>query len=118
MRSPCETGYRRPLSIIDERLVSMHFADHPSDHSGDRAGHAILASANGQAFTSLLRPATPRAERYAIGRALRRRVPRSALAEFARPSDGVDPIELITMAHRGRVDWLVPVRVGRMLASP
>ncbi len=96
----------------------MDHADQPDEYSAGRAGHAVLASADGRGFASLLHRATPRAERYAIGRALRGRVPRSALGDFAVPSDRADPIELIAKAHQGRLDWLIPVRIGRMATSP
>jgi uncharacterized protein (DUF2252 family) len=29
-----------------------------------------------------------------------------------------DPVQLIKQSHEGRLDWLIPVRVGRMTASP
>jgi hypothetical protein len=41
--------------------------------------HVVLADADAEGFASLRRPATPRSERYAIGRALRGQAPRSSL---------------------------------------
>ena len=41
----------------------------------------VLATVDGQAYGSLRTPATPRAERYALGRGLRKQVPRSSLSE-------------------------------------
>ena len=38
-------------------------------------GHVVLASADSEAFTSLRRRPTARADRYRMGRELRRRVP-------------------------------------------
>jgi hypothetical protein len=29
-----------------------------------------------------------------------------------------DPVQLITECHRGGLDWPIPVRVGRMAATP
>jgi uncharacterized protein (DUF2252 family) len=69
-------------------------------------------------FGSLRRPAPPRAERYEMGRALRERTPRSNLGQWTPPADRVDPVRQIIEAHEGRVPWLIPVRVGRMVASP
>jgi uncharacterized protein (DUF2252 family) len=81
-------------------------------------GHVVLASADSEAFTSLrLRP-TSRQDRYRIGRELRRRVPRRSLGDWAAPPGRPDPVQLITESHRGRLEWLIPVRVGRMTASP
>ncbi len=42
-------------------------------------GHVVLADADSQQFTSLRRRPTTRAERYEIGRGLRKAVPRSSL---------------------------------------
>lgn len=59
-----------------------------------------------------------RAERYALGKSLRRRVPRRSLADWTPPTDRPDPIELIEINHRGRAGRLIPIRAGRMVASP
>jgi uncharacterized protein (DUF2252 family) len=33
-------------------------------------------------------------------------------------ADRPDAVQLIIKSHRGRLDWMVPVRVGRMAATP
>ena len=81
-------------------------------------GHVVLASAEGDAFASLRRRSTSRRERYQIGRELRRRVPRSSLGRWSADRGRPDPVQLVIESHDGRLDWLVPVRVGRMTASP
>ena len=81
-------------------------------------GHTVLATADSQAFTSLRKRASSRAERYAIGRALRKKVPRKSLGRWQPAVDRPDPIELIIGSHRGRVERLIPVRVARMITSP
>jgi hypothetical protein len=58
------------------------------------------------------------AERAAKGRQLRSQVPRSSHAGFERPSDRPDPIELLVEQSSSRLQDLVPIRYGRMLASP
>ena len=80
-------------------------------------GHVVLPAVDGQSYASLRRRPTPRAERYRLGRQIRREVPRSALGtgRLARPTGRVQQVR---PAHEGRVDSLVPVRVGRMVASP
>jgi uncharacterized protein (DUF2252 family) len=88
------------------------------DETRDRGPHVVLASAEGEGFASLRRPPTPRHERYAMGKALRQRVPRPALGEWRAPTGRRDPVRQIAEAHEGRLDWLVPVRVSRMMASP
>jgi uncharacterized protein (DUF2252 family) len=56
--------------------------------------------------------------RYAAGRALRDQVPRAALGRWRAPKGRADPVDVLEEAHAGRVEELVPVRVGRMVASP
>jgi uncharacterized protein (DUF2252 family) len=57
-------------------------------------------------------------ERYAAGRALRDRVPRGRLGRWRPAADRPDPVDLIEEAHEGRLQRLIPLRVGRMVASP
>ncbi len=80
--------------------------------------HTVLADADGTAYRSLRQRPVTRAERYALGKSLRRRVPRKSLADWTAPSDRPDPVELINVGHPGRVDRLIPIRVGRMVDSP
>src|SRR5947209_8538377 len=81
--------------------------------------HVVMAGADSTAYSSLRRRPESRAERYQLGRALRKRVPRSSLGTWHPPAVGrPDPEELINESHEGRVDWLIPVRVSRMAASP
>jgi uncharacterized protein (DUF2252 family) len=53
-----------------------------------------------------------------MGKELRRVVPRSSLGDWPPPADRPDPVQLIIESHDGRLDWLIPVRVGRMIATP
>ncbi len=80
--------------------------------------HVVLASADSEAFTSLRRRSTSRRDRYQMGRELRQQVPRGALGDWAAPAGRPDPVRLVMESHLGRLDWLIPVRVGRMAASP
>ena len=88
------------------------------DGGRDRDQHVVLSSADSRGFVSLRQPATPRPERYAIGRSLRKRVPRSALGDWSAPESRVDTVQQIITTHQGRLDRLIPVRIGRMIASP
>ena len=81
-------------------------------------GHTVLASTDGAVFASLRHEAMSRAERYVIGRELRRQVPRSALATWTEDDRAADPVQQVIAANEGRLERLVPVRVGRMVASP
>lgn len=82
------------------------------------ARHTVLASADSEVFASLrLRP-TSREERYAMGRGLRKQVPRKSLGSWTPPADRPDPVDLLIESHQGRLDWLIPIRVARMVGSP
>jgi hypothetical protein len=81
-------------------------------------GHVVVASADSEAFTSLRRRSTSRLDRYRMGKQLRRQVPRSSLGDWSVQADRPDPVQLIIESHRGRLDWLLPLRVGRMTATP
>jgi uncharacterized protein (DUF2252 family) len=80
--------------------------------------HTVFADADGAAYSSLRHRPVERAERYAIGKRLRKRAPRSALAEWRVLTGRPDPVAQIMDSHEGRVGRLVPIRVGRMVASP
>src|SRR6478672_6787447 len=57
-------------------------------------------------------------ERRAAGRSLRQKVKRGDLGRWRHKEDRPDPVDLVEMAHSGRLERLVPVRIGRMVASP
>jgi uncharacterized protein (DUF2252 family) len=58
------------------------------------------------------------AERNARGKTARAAVPRESHAEFDPPSDRPDPLSLLEEQAKARVPELVPIRWGRMMASP
>ncbi|MDT4990506.1 MAG: hypothetical protein QOH97_398 [Actinoplanes sp.] len=78
----------------------------------------VLNSGDTSGFASLRRPAPPRAQRYELGRSLREQAPRTGLQYWTPAADRLDPLDQLAEAHQGRVPWLVPVRIGRMIASP
>jgi len=43
---------------------------------------------------------------------------RGELGRWRPKEDRPDPVDLVEQAHSGRLERLVPVRVGRMVASP
>lgn len=53
-----------------------------------------------------------------MGRRLRQRVPRNTLGDWKAPSNRPDPVTLIVESNKGRLQWLVPIRMQRMAASP
>ena len=58
------------------------------------------------------------ADRRAAGRALRKEVPRSSHAEWSPVAERPDPISLLEEQNLTRQAHLVPIRYGRMAASP
>jgi uncharacterized protein (DUF2252 family) len=57
-------------------------------------------------------------QRRAAGRKLREKLKRGELGHWHPKPDRANPVDLIEMAHSGRLERLVPVRVGRMVVSP
>jgi uncharacterized protein (DUF2252 family) len=57
-------------------------------------------------------------ERSANGRKARELVPRSRHGEWSPPADRTDPLEILALQATTRVPDLVPIRYGRMAASP
>jgi uncharacterized protein (DUF2252 family) len=80
--------------------------------------HVVLPGADAFTYQSLRHRPMPRKDRLALGRSLRQQVKRSELAAWKAPGTRVDPVELIRRSHEGRLERLIPIRVGRMLASP
>ena len=63
------------------------------------------------------RELSTRAERYAAGKALRDKAPRSSHAEWKPDPKRPDPISLLEEANTTRLEHLVPIRFGRMSIS-
>src|SRR5680860_599975 len=80
--------------------------------------HTVLAFTDSDAFGSLRKQPTSRRERFAIGKALRKQVPRKALGRWEAPVGRRNPVELIRESHEGRLEELIPIRVSRMVSSP
>lgn len=57
-------------------------------------------------------------EAHAAGLALREKTPVSACAVYQPRADRPDPVAFVEATNEGRVDQLVALRVGRMVASP
>jgi uncharacterized protein (DUF2252 family) len=89
-----------------------------SDSPNGVDSHVVHDMADSTPYASVRGRPIPRGQRRALGKALRREAPRSSLADWSPPPDRSDPVDLLDENHKGRIDWLVPVRVGRMTASP
>jgi uncharacterized protein (DUF2252 family) len=79
---------------------------------------APLGQDAGRSLVSLRTQVTTRTERTAIGRTLRETRPISQLSLWEVEQHRTVPVDLIRQSHEGRVDHLVPIRVGRMIGSP
>jgi hypothetical protein len=64
-----------------------------------------------------VRQATPE-ERAAFGREARAKVPRSRHGQWAPSAGRADPLEILALQATSRIPDLVPIRYGRMAASP
>jgi uncharacterized protein (DUF2252 family) len=57
-------------------------------------------------------------ERMAKGKALREKAHRKSQAEWNLPADRPDPVDILVESSKGRMPELIPIRYGRMMASP
>jgi hypothetical protein len=78
---------------------------------------AKTAAKMGRHLASRVRHPTAK-ERAARGKAARRAVPRASHADWSPAPDRRDPIEILQEQAATRLPELVPIRYGRMLASP
>ena len=69
-------------------------------------------------FVEAMPVTATRAERFAAGKALRAKAPRTSLGEWSLAADRPDPISLLEESCSSRVQELVPIRYGRMSLSP
>ena len=63
-------------------------------------------------------PKKTRAEQRAQGKSLRTQTPRQLHHKWSPSPNRYDPIDLLQKQDQGRVEKLVPIKYGRMLASP
>src|SRR5215211_4654099 len=64
------------------------------------------------------RPDAGYQQRREQGRAARRAVPRGSHAGWAPTPDRPDPVDLLQVQAKGRLEELMPIRYARMMASP
>jgi Uncharacterized protein conserved in bacteria (DUF2252) len=104
-----ESG-RRGLSKPPEKVVTIKS---PAGRRRPAPAEATPPSSAGSrsVFRSL-------ADRMALGNALRDRVPRSDHGLWRKPAGRADPIDILQAADTDRLPELIPIRYGRMLASP
>jgi uncharacterized protein (DUF2252 family) len=66
----------------------------------------------------LKRKAVPWEERRAAGKKIRSAITRESHAEWSPPKNRPDPVKTVVADNKGRQKHLVPLRMGRMAASP
>ena len=59
-----------------------------------------------------------RAERYKMGKSLRQKASRSSHGDWQPAADRPNPLDLLQAQDKGRLQLLLPIKYGRMLASP
>src|SRR6266849_7967714 len=88
--------------------------------SNDRKKRSLMTTnttTSSSVPTEWTRDLSTRAERYAAGKALRSKAPRSSHAEWAPDPERPDPISMLEESNRTRIPHLVPIRFGRMSLS-
>jgi uncharacterized protein (DUF2252 family) len=78
----------------------------------------IEAHGDGALIDSFLSKRPSISERMAAGKALRKRLPRSAQATYERRADRPDPVGILKQQDATRVRELLPIRYARMLENP
>ena len=63
-------------------------------------------------------PRASRAERLAAGKRLRDRLPREEHGAWKPLRNRPSPVDLVIASNKGRIPELIPIRYGRMSASP
>jgi uncharacterized protein (DUF2252 family) len=71
----------------------------------------------GSKITAMM-PKASRADRIAVGKALRDKCPRALHAEWKPRHNRPEPVRLVMKADEGRLPELLPLRHGRMVMSP
>ncbi len=66
----------------------------------------------------LIAPPKTITERQAMGQELRKKIPRSSHGDWAPAPDRPDPVALLQQGDKTRLQYLLPIKYGRMVASP
>lgn len=80
--------------------------------------HRILPTVEAESAITLRRATSTRQERAALGRDLRHQLPREMLGHWPEQAARRDVIDLVRESNVGRLESLIPVRIGRMIQSP
>ena len=109
---------RTSKSFPRARLARLTIDGVPPAASDQVAARAAGALDGGPNSTLPLRATLQPGESAELGREARRRAPRSSHGEWAPAAGRPDPVAVLAGQAASRVQELVPIRYGRMLASP
>lgn len=84
----------------------------------DQKGEELPAISLSSGWDHLFVPPTPRSQRIAEGKALRKKYPREDHAKWQAAKHRPDPVDLLDSQSAARLPHLVPLRYGRMMQSP
>lgn len=102
-------GAKRTSDANDKKASPLKF---------EHAGLYRFGGPNPEIGIDLSKAIAPWQERRELGQALRKRSPRETQAGWAPPKNRPNPLDLLAQSNRGRQAHLVPLRMGRMAASP
>ena len=114
---PCGIGAAR-TSVDRFRALAPAPPWQSDDHHPHHNPHVVLSGAESDDYRSLRRKAVSRAERFELGRRLRLEVPRKALGDWRARRSGSIRSSKSCARTKDRSTQLIPIRVGRMVASP
>jgi uncharacterized protein (DUF2252 family) len=93
-------------------------------HQSSRASHPLdlpyvgISEAILESDVDFRKPGIPWERRRALGKALRAKHPREKHNEWVRAKDRPNPLDLINTSNAGRQKEFIPLRMGRMSATP
>jgi uncharacterized protein (DUF2252 family) len=90
----------------------------PEKAAGSRATDKGPAESEPVQSSAWVKGDATRAERKALGKLAREKAPLAAHAKLSIPRSGRDMIKVLEESNTGRLPELIPIRYGRMLASP
>ncbi len=99
-------------------LAQRHSWSGTKRHATQHAPDTLSPSARSDAPLSQKTLHLTPEERRAKGKAIRERCSRISLGAWQAASNRRDPIDLLIESSQGRIESLVPIRYGRMMASP
>ena len=103
------------MSTIVEQQASADAQ--PSAAKGSPGPSLPLSTADQSPLSQQTWHLTPQ-DRQAMAKAIREKCSRRALGGWKASKDRHDPIDILIETSKGRVESLVPIRYGRMMASP